>query len=159
MRKHADNKENSRTILAFDFGVKNIGVAVGQTVTQTATELAPLKASNGIPNKAALIQLVEEWLPDYFVVGIPLNMDGTEMEMTHRARKFANRLKASFNREWFAADERLSTREAKEIARKKGQKKTYKQNPVDSLAAKIILEDWMGDPNNIKINCGGSHLI
>ena len=82
----------SRTVLAFDFGTKSIGVAVGQEITGTASPLAALKARDGIPDWNVIEKLYEEWQPQLVVVGLPLNMDGTEQEVTQRAKKFANRL-------------------------------------------------------------------
>ena len=85
-----------RTVLAFDFGTKSIGVAVGQEVTGTASPLAALKARDGIPDWQQIAALYEEWQPHLVVVGLPLNMDGSEQEMTQRAKKFANRLHGRF---------------------------------------------------------------
>ena len=76
----------SRTVLAFDFGTKSIGVAVGQEITGTASPLPALKARDGIPDWNVIEKLYEEWQPHVVVVGLPLNMDGTEQEMTQRAR-------------------------------------------------------------------------
>ena len=80
---------NTKTVLGFDVGTKSIGVAVGQQITSSATPLLSLKAVDGIPNWDEIAKLIQEWQPDLVVVGLPLNMDGTEQEMTHRARKFA----------------------------------------------------------------------
>lgn len=76
----------SRTVLAFDFGTKSIGVAVGQEITGTASPLAALKARDGIPDWNVIEKLYEEWQPQLVVVGLPLNMDGTEQEVTQRAK-------------------------------------------------------------------------
>ncbi|HEY5717466.1 MAG TPA: Holliday junction resolvase RuvX, partial [Motiliproteus sp.] len=80
--------------LAFDFGTTRIGVAVGQAITATASPLPWIKAKDGVPDWSQLERLVREWQPDALVVGLPLNMDGSLCEMSHRARKFANRLQA-----------------------------------------------------------------
>ncbi len=80
-------------ILGFDFGTKRIGVAVGQTVTHDATPLTTLAAKQGVPDWHAVKQLVDTWQPKALVVGIPLNMDGTEQRLTTLARGFANALK------------------------------------------------------------------
>ncbi len=138
----------ARTLMAFDYGTRNIGVAIGQSLTGTATALPGLKARDGIPDWQQVARLIEEWQPDAFVVGIPLNMDGTESEMSQRARKFGNRLYGRFGKAWHAADERLSTYEAKEWAGRLGHSGSYGDNPVDSMAAQMILESWMNDPAN-----------
>ena len=129
-------------VLAFDFGVKRIGVAVGQSVTHTATPLPIIPAKAGIPNAAILEEIVTTWKPDAFIVGIPLNMDGTLSSMALRARKFARRLQAQFQKPWYAVDERLSTFEAKMMIQKPTTDNLFKQ-PIDSLVAQHLLESWM----------------
>lgn len=131
------------SVMGFDFGTRNIGIAMGQAITQTANALAPIKARDGIPNWDELARIVEEWNPDAFVVGLPLNMDGTESEMSRRARKFGNRLMARFNRSWYPVDERLTSFEAKEWANRLGHKGHYGSDPVDAMAAQLLLESWM----------------
>lgn len=87
---------SSNTVIAFDFGTKSIGVAVGQTITGTARPLAALKAREGIPDWELIAAVFREWQPDYVVVGLPLNMDGTPQLVTNQAKKFANRLHGRF---------------------------------------------------------------
>ena len=128
--------------MAFDFGTKSIGIAVGQTATYTAKELNPIKALDGIPNWELLEKILQEWKPNKVIVGLPLNMDGTEQELTRRARKFGNRIKGRFNLEVEFVDERLTTREAKEEAFAMGHKGNFAQSPIDSIAARIILESF-----------------
>ncbi|SMF61065.1 putative holliday junction resolvase [Alteromonadaceae bacterium Bs31] len=130
-------------ILAFDFGTRSIGVAVGQRLTSSASELPVLKAKDGIPNWQELESLITQWQPELAVVGLPVNMDGSEMEMTRRARKFGNRLNGRFGLRLEFADERLTTREAKEIAHNAGHSGSYRDQPVDSIAARLILESWL----------------
>ncbi len=130
------------TALAFDYGLKNIGVAVGQSLTASARELAPLKARDGIPDWLQLEQLLKEWQTGLVVVGIPLNMDGSESEMSRRARKFGHRLHGRFGVEVAFIDERLSTREAKSLAAERGHRGNYGEAPIDSLAACLLLESW-----------------
>lgn len=131
-------------VLGFDYGLKNIGVAVGQTLTQTATELAPLSAKDGVPNWETIQALLKEWGANDVVVGLPLNMDDSESELATRARKFANRLHGRLGVTVHLMDERLSTREAKAEASTRGHKGNYKQQPIDSIAARLILESWLG---------------
>lgn len=137
-----------KTVLGFDFGTRNIGVASGQVITQTASALSSLKAKDGIPDWSQIEVLLEEWKPDAIVVGIPLNMDGSESEMSRRARKFGNRIHGRFNLPFYEADERLTSFEAKEWAGRLGHKGHYGSNPVDAMAAQIILETWLNDPKN-----------
>ena len=94
------------TILAFDFGMRHIGVATGNTVTKTATAQKCISAKDGIPNEAQLQKLFKDWCPSVVVVGLPLNMDGTEQLMTHRARKFGNRLSQNYKLKVVFVDER-----------------------------------------------------
>jgi len=132
----------SRLILAFDFGTKRIGVSVGNELLASARELEPLAARDGIPDWRVISALVEEWRPDLFVVGLPLNMDGSESEMSTRARKFGNRLFGRYGVVCEMFDERGTTREAKTIARDQGHAGNYRQQSVDGIAAVLILEGW-----------------
>lgn len=134
---------SASTLLAFDFGTRSIGVAVGQTLIGSANEQPPLRAKEGIPNWQELEALLKQWQPNLIVVGLPVNMDGSEMEMTRRARKFGNRLHGRYGYPIAFADERLTTKEAKREAHQAGHKGNYHKNPVDSIAARIILEGWM----------------
>lgn len=130
------------TVLAFDYGLKNIGVAVGQTLTLSASELPAIKARDGVPDWHIVQQLIEEWQADYVVVGLPLNMDGSDSDMSKRARKFANRLHGRFGCRVELVDERLSSHEAKHIASERGHDGNYRRNPIDSIAAAVVLESW-----------------
>jgi len=132
----------SRLILAFDFGTRRIGVAVGNELLASARELTPLPARDGIPDWAVVARLVEEWHPDLFVVGLPLNMDGSESVMSTRARKFGKRLYGRYGLPCEMVDERGSTREAKALARDAGHRGNYRERGVDGIAAVLILESW-----------------
>ncbi len=138
-------------VLAFDFGVKSIGVA--QTNTEATSlgagcsELTPIPAKDGIPNADAMEKLLNEWKPKIIVVGLPFDSDGSDMEITRRARKFGNRLHAKYSVEVQFIDETLSTKEAKnEVhSRDKKHRGNYAQQPVDSIAARLILESWLNE--------------
>ena len=132
-----------KTLVAFDYGTKNIGVATGQTITCSATSQPPLKARDGIPDWQQLEKLLAQWKPDLVLVGLPLNMDGTESELSARARKFANRINGRFGVKIEMVDERLSSFEAKGEIMGQGGSRDYKNNPVDSIAARLILETWL----------------
>ncbi|MFT7559904.1 MAG: putative Holliday junction resolvase [Flavobacteriales bacterium] len=137
----------STTVLAFDFGVKNIGVAIGQSEIHSAKPLKGLKAREGQPNWGEIEALLNEWKPDTVVVGLPLNMDGSEGEITRRARKFAQRIQGRFNQSIAFMDERLSSFEAKQEAKAEGHSGHYGRNPIDAIAARLILESWWRHPN------------
>ncbi|ACX89642.1 Holliday junction resolvase RuvX [Pectobacterium parmentieri] len=132
----------NRTLLAFDFGTKSIGVAIGQEITGTARALTSFKAQEGIPDWQKVEKLLSEWQPDLVVVGLPLNMDGTEQPLTARARKFANRLHGRFGVAIELHDERLSTVEARADLFERGGFKALDKGSVDAASAVIILESW-----------------
>lgn len=133
---------SNHTIIAFDFGTRSIGIAVGQTLTATASPLSAVKAQDGVPDWNLIEKVVNEWQPDYLVVGLPLNMDGSEQELTQRAKKFANRLHGRLGKKVELQDERLSTTEARSRLFEKGGFKSLSKGRVDSQSAVIILESW-----------------
>lgn len=131
------------TLLGFDFGLRHIGVAVGQTVTKTAKPLCALKATNGMPPWAQIADIIREWQPQALIVGLPLNMDGTEQSITKITKQFANELTDRFKLPVYFSDERLSTIEAKEQLFAKNGYKGLKKQAIDAVSAQIILESWM----------------
>ena len=133
----------NRSLMGFDFGTRSIGVATGQEVTGTASPLTSLKANEGIPDWVQLEKLLKEWQPDLLVVGLPLNMDGTEQEMTVRARKFGQRLHGRFGFQVEFKDERLTTTDAKARLFEQGGYKALGKSRVDAVSAQLILESWM----------------
>lgn len=132
----------SGTLLAFDFGTKSIGVAVGQRITGTARPLTALKASDGTPDWNLIERLLKEWQPDDVIVGLPLNMDGTEQPLTARARKFANKIHGRFGVSVKLHDERLSTVEARAGLFEHGGFRALNKGSIDSASAVIILESY-----------------
>jgi putative Holliday junction resolvase len=133
----------ARTILGFDFGMKNIGIAVGQDLTSTANPLTAIKARDGIPDWDQIERLLKEWQPALLVVGLPLNMDGTEQEMTAAARRFGKRLHGRFGLpvEW--QDERLTTYEALDQMGIRSKMDSRQRSDVDQLSAQLILQSWL----------------
>ncbi|HSJ48912.1 MAG TPA: Holliday junction resolvase RuvX [Gammaproteobacteria bacterium] len=127
----------SQVLLGFDYGQRRIGVAVGQTVTATATALATLAARDGQPDWAEVTALIEEWRPDALVVGLPLRLDGTESELSRAAQRFARRLEGRYKRPVHLMDERLSSRTAEQTRTRDGARQG-----LDALAAQVILQDW-----------------
>ena len=127
-------------ILAFDYGTQKIGVASGNSLLGTATPLKALLCKNTQPNWDDIAALLQEWEPEALVVGLPLNMDGSESESTALEKKFANRLKGRFGMKVWLVDERLSTREARE---RTGIRQA--DSRVDSMAAVIIAEGFLSE--------------
>lgn len=125
--------------MGFDYGTYNLGVAIGQTVSATATPLETVRVRDGKPDFARIEQLIAEWQPDVLVVGDPVTMDGTEQEMTRRATRFARQLHGRFRLPVERSDERLSTAEARRLMAEHGNL----GEPDDPYAACVILETWM----------------
>ncbi len=138
---------SNESVLAFDFGMKSIGVAIGQTITCTASPLPALKARDGIPDWSRIEALLNEWGPTSFLVGLPLNMDGTEQDITANVRRFGNRLKHKFNLPVTLHDERLSTVDAKAKLFELGGFKKLSKEKVDSVSACLIFESYQETRN------------
>lgn len=138
-------------ILAFDFGTKRIGVASAQAVTGLAQPLPPVPAQQGIPAWPALDALLAEWQPDALIVGLPLNMDDSESELSRLARKFARRLLARYApRPVFLCDERLSSHSARGLLMELKTQRRGKLPALDSTAAVFIAEAWLADPQLLR---------
>lgn len=132
--------------LGFDFGYKRIGVAVGQKLTCSATPLNTLKAKQGIPDWKLIEGLIAQWSPQALIVGLPTCIDDSELYTTEAARRFAKKLRSLFKLEVHLVDERLSTMEARSYLFEHGGYKKIKATQVDSIAACIILEQWLNHP-------------
>jgi len=130
-------------LLAFDFGLKHIGIAVGQTVTGTANPLQTLKARNGKPDWDDLAALVGQWQPGLLLIGLPLNMDDSESDMSQRARRFAAALSRRTGIEHEMVDERLSSFAAQEITSGDGHRISGHGSAAHSIAAALIAETWL----------------
>lgn len=139
-----NTQSDIHSALCFDFGMKSIGVAIGQSVTQTAQPLAALSARDGIPNWEHIHALMHEWQPTFCLVGLPLNMDGSEQQMTLKARKFGQRLAHHCKIKVHFVDERLTTADAKERLFTMGGFKKLSKDKIDSVSACIIYETFLG---------------
>lgn len=132
-------------MLAFDFGLSRIGVAVGQTTTRTATALETI--SNKSDQAAGRIAaLIREWRPAALVVGLPLAADGAETEMSGKARRFAAELANSTGLEVYFEDERLTSSAVESdfaAMRAAGARRRKDAAMKDAMAARIILENWL----------------
>ncbi|WMY95636.1 MAG: Holliday junction resolvase RuvX [Arsenophonus sp.] len=134
---------NSRTIIAFDFGTISIGIAIGQEIIAIAHPLTTLKTKNGHLNWSDIQKILQEWNPKLAIVGLPLNMDGTEQAISKKARKFARFLHLRFNIQVILYDERLTTTEARAYLFNIGGYKALNKSKIDALSAVIILENWL----------------
>ena len=123
-------------IIAFDYGEKKIGVAVGQTSTNTSSPLQIIFNKDNNTNWTSISSLLDEWKPDLILLGKPLNMDGNESEIMKKIDKFYKELKSIYDADIEFVDERLTTFEAREIL------KDEKHDNVDAHAAKILIDNW-----------------
>jgi len=130
-------------VLGFDFGMKRIGVAVGQSITLKASVLKTLQAKDGVPNWDELTGLIKEWQPNELVIGLPLNIDGSMQLITFAAKKYAKKLRTRYDLVVHEEDERLSTIEARAMLFEEGGYKSLKKTEIDSLAAVVITEQWL----------------
>ena len=129
--------------IGFDFGYRRIGVAVGQTLTGSASPLSTLDAKLGVPNWDRIQKLLLEWKPLALVVGLPTCIDDTEQYTTAASRGFARQLRKRFFLPVYLVDERLSTVEARAQLFESGGYRKIKKAEVDSIAACVILEQWL----------------
>lgn len=123
-------------VLGFDFGLKRIGVAVGQTISRTATPEAIVCSRDGQPDWEHISRLFAAWKPSAIVVGLPMRLNGEPQALTQPARKFGQRLSGRYQTPVFYIEEQLSSIEAEQ------RKKQFDQ-PIDDHAAQIILENWL----------------
>lgn len=135
------------TVLGFDFGLRQIGVAVLSAPMNFSTPLCVLRSRDEKPDWPALEAIIKEWQPKLCVIGLPLNMDGTAGALDSRVQRFARQLEGRFGKQYgFSTalhDERLSSHEAKEMMHEQGSGRDFIRNPADSLAAKVILDRWV----------------
>lgn len=132
-------KHEEITLLGFDFGMRRIGIAIGNTITNEAKPLLTIAAQDGIPDWEEIKKIIKEWTIKELIVGMPYNLSGQFQEITFAARKFANRLHQKFKLPVHTIDERYTTK----LARSKVTKKIG----VDSIAACIILQSWLNQNN------------
>ncbi len=133
------------TVLAFDYGTRKIGVAVGSTVVRVAHPLTTISAEAKEARFAAIDRLVAEWSPGALVVGRPLDDDGSEHEMTARAERFARQLEQRFGLPVARVDERFSTRAASTALGEAGVYGHARSAVLDEVAAQVILQAWLDE--------------
>jgi putative holliday junction resolvase len=131
------------TVLAFDFGSKRIGTAVGETLTGTAHPLSTIHAEDKQRRYAAVAALIDAWKPVLLVVGLPSHLDGSEHELSRLARKFAGELERRFALPVEFVDERLSSVAADSSLGESGVAARDRKAFVDAVAAQTILQDFL----------------
>ncbi len=140
--------DSPSSLIAFDFGNRRIGVAVGQTVTASARELATLHSVDGQPDWDQIESIIEDWQPDLLLVGLPVNDDGSESEQCEAARNFAAAL-GEFGLPVQLIDEHLTSNEASSQLRSQRQqgqrRRKVRKTDIDALSAVLIAEQWLNE--------------
>lgn len=135
------------TFLAFDFGIKRIGIALGNTLTASARPLSTISDEKNDVRFAAIAALIGEWQPAALVVGLPCNDDGTPHELTALCRRFTNRLKGRFNLPVILVDERYTSLAAAERLNEAGVHGRKQKALLDQYAAQQILQAYFDEPS------------
>jgi putative Holliday junction resolvase len=135
------------TALAFDFGTRKIGVAVGNTIVRVAHPLTTIDGEANALRFAAIDALIAEWTPGALVVGRPLDGDGSEHDMTARAERFARQLEARYALPVARVDERFTTRAAATALGEAGVRGRARDAALDQVAAQLILQSWFDEPD------------
>lgn len=133
-------------VIAFDFGLKRTGVAVGNTLTGSASPECTLTSKDERPDWDGITGLISEWKPSKLVVGMPTELDGSDSPLKPRVERFCNQLRGRYNLEVEQENEQFTSIEAAERLkqlRQKGRKQKVNKDEVDKIAATIILENWM----------------
>jgi putative Holliday junction resolvase len=141
-------REPDATVLAFDFGMRRIGVAVGNTVTRIAHPLATIDDHDPGRRFDAIAALVDEWQPGRLIVGLPVHADGAEHEMTAKARAFAHELGRRFSLPVALEDERHTSEVARDTLTAAGRGARRDRALRDQVAAQIILQAWLDRPDD-----------
>ncbi|GGY08572.1 Holliday junction resolvase RuvX [Paludibacterium paludis] len=134
------------TALAFDFGERRIGIAIGEPLVGVASPLATIDREINDERFAAIASLIEQWRPAHLVVGLPVHADGTEHDMTRLARRFAQRLKGRFGLPVWLVDERHTSLLAESMLKEAGVRGRKQKPMLDQVAAQAILQTWFDVP-------------
>lgn len=140
-----NSNQPNQIVLGFDFGTKYIGIAIGQTTTNSARPLTCLKVKNRQIHWQEIDQLIKSWSPKQLIVGIPVDLDGKQQHTTFACLKFFNALQHRYNLPTHKVDERLSTWEAKKnlFALNKFNYSAHELHQINAMAASILLEQWL----------------
>lgn len=138
------------TVLAFDFGTRRIGVAVGDHGVCLAHPLTEIVAEETEPRFAAIAAVIAEWQAAHLVVGLPLSSDGKPHELTRRAERFARQLEGRFGLKVSLVDERYTSVDAEATLRSAGAHRAIREKRIDSVAAQLILQQWFDEKRHLK---------
>jgi len=131
------------SVLGFDYGKKRIGIATGQTITNTATPCITIEQVDGNPDWPAIAELIEQWKPQSLIIGMPYHTDGSENKMTAAARQFAYELEKRFKLPVIEINEALSSNEAEEILKQNIKINQQNKHEIDRMAAAVIVQRWL----------------
>ena len=134
---------HEHTVLGFDFGIRRIGVAVGEMMLGSARPLTTISAEANDARFAAIGKLVEEWRPAALVVGLPLSLDGEASDMTERCKRFARQLEGRYRLPVALLDERLTSVAAEEQLRQRGLGWQRRKETLDAEAAAVLLQAFL----------------
>ena len=132
-----------RCVVGFDFGLKRIGLATGQTITGTASPLVTLQAVNQAPDWESIAAHIRQWKPDALIVGIPYLLDGSESDITRAARNFCRELEKRFQLPVHTIDESLSSYAAESQLKQNIKIAKHNKHEIDKMAAAIIVQSWL----------------
>ncbi len=138
---------NITSVLGFDYGKKRIGIATGQTITNSATPCITLNQVDGNPDWQAIEAKIQQWKPQALIIGMPYHIDGSENKMTAAARQFAYELKKRFSMPVFEVNEALSSQHAEEILKQNLKINQQNKHEIDRMAAAIIVQRWLDQQN------------
>jgi putative Holliday junction resolvase len=132
-----------RSVIGFDYGLKRIGLATGQTITGTASPLLTLQSVQNSPDWKGIASQIREWQPDALIVGIPYPLEGGDSELTRAALNFGRELERRFKLPVYTIDESLSSAEAEEQLRQSTKLAKHNKHEIDKIAAAIIVQSWL----------------
>lgn len=141
-------------VIGFDYGKKRIGIATGQTITDSATPLKTLNQVHGNPDWSAIGAEIAQWQPQALIVGMPYHTDGSENAMTASVRQFCHELKKRFKLPVFEIDEALSSRQAEQVLKGSIKINQHNKHEIDRMAAAIIVQRWLDDQRGNNFDTG-----
>ena len=139
----SSNVRKITSVLGFDFGKKRIGIATGQTITQSATPLKTINQVHGNPDWSAIASEIEEYRPQALIVGMPYHDDGSENEMTAAVDQFCYELEKRFSLPVEKVNEAFSSQQAEERLRSGVKINQHNKHEIDRMAAAIIVQRWL----------------